>query len=327
MMCLGRLLVSLGLLHAVVAWVGDIAAAGQTGMNQSDWPIRMRSPTISHNHGRHLRKNRLNNSYANSVDPDLRDPINDLDAPLPHMPEVLRRIRCCNAYASYFSLQVSHKDQAIMNGIAYGHCEERDVSIRVGDPLQLHVNNQNRVAFLESNMIEPDSLLLLVAYKGLNTDALKFKSHVYKSQSSDDQSASVVTMNIFDGSKVYQGWNMLICDDESQKTNRCESLSKLQRDTVVPIHPGKYIIYLRRDGEKKKIAEQKFIAKPNRLYSVLRIGSGEYTYVDDDGVSDFPSEIVVFPQSKLDDTPKRSAARESFSTLALTIASVLCIIP
>lgn len=333
---LGILLRSLGLLHVVNAWIEDTAEAAQDAATQAaqaakghtrdwpqidakdyNWPVADAVRGHSGRRPRSSRKNLLNQSYANSV--VLKQP--NLPPPAADLPEVLRHIRCCNAYASHFSLQVFHKDQKIMNGIAYGFCEEQDVAIRVGDPLQLQVNNQQRVAFLSSNMIETDSLLLLVAYQGLKDDYLKFKSHVYKRQASDGESASVVTMNIYDDGKYYRGWKMQISDDEGAKTYRSETLSDLEQDATVSVHPGKYMLTLKR-GEVV-VDRQKFIAQPNRLYSILRIGSGKAKFVDDQGKKDFPNEIVVFPKDQPNDKKSKSAAWEIRSTLAFAIAFVL----
>jgi len=322
-MKLATVLGSLGLLQVVDAWHwdGDHVVNGDAPAKARDWGLRKNHERLSP-HMRSL----LNNSlmYPSKAGPvHLRQP--KLPPPDEGLPEVLRRIRCCNAYASYYSLQVFHSETPMFGGIAYGHCEEKMVAIRVGDPIQLQINNMNEVAFLESSMIDNDDLLLLVAYKDLSTDKLKFKSHMYKQQKPDEDSATVVTMNIYDEGMYYRGWMMQISDDDKAKTDRSETLSNLGRDAVVLVHPGEYVVKLKKDKIEK--AKVKFVAKPHGLYSILRIGSGQAKHVDSKGVSDFPNELVVFPHDEFSDKQKNAAwGIHSCSMLSLVTFSALAII-
>jgi len=323
-MHLARLVGSLGLLQLVNAWVWDgNKNAVNAPTKAADWGLRRNHERVSERLSPHV-QSMLNHSLLNPADNaptplHLRQP--KLAPPGDSLPEVLRRIRCCNAYASYYSLQVFHNEDKVMKGIAYGHCEERDVAIRVGDPIQIQVNDQNKVLFLESNMIETNSLLLLVAYKTLQdgTDGLTFKSHLYKKEEKDDKSATVVTLNLYDGSLFYKGWSLEIKDNGDAKTYRTEKLSDMQKDTVVSIHPGKYIVTLKRG--KHVVTKSTLIANPNRLYTILRVGSGESKHVDSKGQADFPNELVVFPVDR--DSDFKSAAWETHSCSTLSFVIVL----
>jgi len=321
---------SLGLLQLVNASVRrsnhvvDAHAPGKDvnwGLRESN-TIRL-TPHISPHAKAHMRGahigGRWNNSFVHPSAEALHQP--ELPPPASDLPEVLRRIRCCNAYSSWYSLQVSHAKQAVMEGIAYGHCKERNVAVRVGDPIHLQIDKMNEVAFLDSSMIEQHSILFLVVYKGLVNDELKFKSHIYNDRS-EDNSATVVTMNLYDEGTYRTGWKIAIKDSRQAKTHRSETLSDLGRDGVVHVHPGEYVIQLK-EGKVVK-AKEKFVANANKLYSVLRIGSGEAQYVDSEGTSDFPNKLLVFPRDELDESGKSAAwAIQSRSMLVLVMASVL----
>jgi hypothetical protein len=313
-----------GLLHVVSAWIlngtdNDPTNAGAPakkthGLRRTHGSL---SPRL---------KGLLNNSlFDKRADRDpaplhLRQP--KLPTPAEDLPEVLRKIRCCNGFASFYSLGVFHRETEIIHGIAYGQCDERNVAIRVGDPIQLQVDDKTTVTFLDSNMIETSDLLLLVAYRSFTSpeNELQFKSHIYKHRKSDDKSASVVTMNLFDGGMFHKGVNMEISDDDKAKTHRSEVLSDMQRDAEVSVHPGKYTIFLTNDVDKHEITEQEFVAKKNGMYTVLRIGSSRTENMDTTGEPDFPDRLVVYPRDSGKDLGKSASCKiHSTSTLLLVI--------
>lgn len=320
----------LALLQVVGAWVWDgadhapgnaagaVAAAGAAAVKKN-FGLRRNHQRLSTDTQGLYNRSMMNVGVPLEVDqPSLPPPAHDL-------PEVLRRIRCCNAYTSYYSLQVFHSETEIMDGIAYGHCDEKEVAIRVGDPIQLQVNDQNQVTFLNANLIDQDAVLLVVAYRSFKSPEkqLQFSSHIYKGTNSDDKSASVVTMNFYDGGLFYHGVKLKISDDEGAKTYRSEQLSDLDVNHVVSVHPGKYKIELKKGA--RTLTKEQFVAKPYGFYCVLRIGSSLAEHMDNRGEPDFPNKLMVFPRDKAEEKDAFGAATKMHSSLTflLVVASLL----
>jgi len=327
-MNLARDLGFFGLLYVVSAWVGTDNAPVQPGAStEKKKGLRRDHASVSPRLKRLLNNSLYAKNYDNEPAPlHLRQP--KLPAPASDLPEVLRRIRCCNAYASFYSLGVYHRDAEIIGGIAFGQCDERQVAIRVGDPIQLQVDDQTQVTFLDSNMIETSDLLLLVAYRSLKSrdQRLHFRSHIYKHRESDDKSddsASVVTMNFFDGGMFFQGVNLEIADHDKAKTHRSEVLSNMESDAEVSVHPGKYTIFLRRGGHET--IDEDFVARKHGMYTVLRIGSTLSEHMDRTSGPDFPERLVVFPNDRGTDFEK-SASCKIHSSFMIDPCLLWCIV-
>jgi len=204
---------------------------------------------------------------------------------------ISRDLRVCNAYTSKGSLKLLHEgDKSVKVDLTegallpYKSCRDFTVQLDVGHSVQFKIGGRILGVFRVQAVPHEDAVLLLVAHRRRADSAtLQFASHVYASL----LNAQIAVLDTYQGDQGNAAAGTIEIkkghgENSSANTTHVE---KLAYNTVVALNPGNYECLLA--GTRGSASTAPLVALNRESYVVMRVGQ--------DGESQFPEELLIFP--------------------------------
>jgi hypothetical protein len=230
--------------------------------------------------------------------------------------EFKHRLRVCNAYPYAAALDVFRGHAERLTGdqpMPYKTCRDFRSPLNSGDKLEFKVGDANAGTFSVSELPNNDAVLLLVIHRHdtLST-AVSFESHVFANL----LNAQIAVIDTFKG-KAQSLPRILDSLKNTAKGAGSSRSEELRYDSVVAVNPGVYEVDLTGAGGETR-SRRELVALNHESYVVLRTG------VESQQGDSFPEELVIYPNSDVNQLPTHSGA--GLASLTSWVAAALVMV-